>query len=338
MENQLPLFEKRIAEGKIRDCHGDLHLQHICLGEEILIFDCIEFNERFRYSDVAADIAFLLMDLDFHRQPLLSADLASHYLRISKDWPLFLLLNFYKSYRAYVRAKVTCFRLDDPVLSPKEQTLARQEAERYFHLSHSCATRMNRPALLVVGGLMGTGKSTIARALSQTLGWEWLRSDILRKELAQISPAEHRFEKFHQGIYSADFSRKTYPILFQQSLHLLNSGKSVILDASFQKQVDRQAAQALARKADADFLLIECQCSEGEIERRLARRAQKENEPSDGRWEIFADQKKIYEGVEGFPADLFLPLNTERPREECLAQIFQHLLKRAGRVLADALQ
>ena len=117
MENRLPLFHKRIADGKIRDCHGDLHLQHICLGKEILIFDCIEFNQRFRYSDVAADIAFLLMDLDYHGEPLLSADLASHYLKISQDWPLFLLLNFYKSYRAYVRAKVTCFRLEDPVIS-----------------------------------------------------------------------------------------------------------------------------------------------------------------------------------------------------------------------------
>lgn len=337
MQNRLPLFHKRLSAGKIRDCHGDLHLQHICLGEEILIFDCIEFNQRFRYSDVAADLAFLLMDLDYHGEPLLSADLVSHYLKISQDWPLFLLLNFYKSYRAYVRGKVFCFRLEDPSISPKEKNGAREEAKRYFILSHYYATKLNRPALLITGGLIGTGKSTVARALSEGLGWEWLRSDILRKELARLSPLEHRFEKFHQGIYSPDFSRKTYQVLFDRALSLLNSGKSVILDGSFEKQADRQEGSALARKANADFLLIECQCSEGEIQKRLGRRAQEENEPSDGRWEIFADQKKEYEKVEGFPPGYFLPLNTERPPEECLGRILQYLLQRAGRELTNAL-
>ena len=337
MESRLPLFQKRIAEGKIRDCHGDLHLQHICLGEEILIFDCIEFNQRFRYSDVAADIAFLLMDLDSHGEPVLSATLAFLYLKISKDWPIFLLLNFYKSYRAYVRAKVTCFCLDDPVISMANRTSALEEARRYFNLSHYYARKLNRPALLVTCGLMGTGKSTIARSLSDALGWEVLRSDVLRKELAQISSLEHRLEKFHQGIYSPDFSRKTYQALLDRALAVLNSGQSSILDGSFKKQVDRLEALATARKAKADFLLIECQCSEEEIQKRMARRAAEKSEPSDGRWEIFPDQKKDYEKVEGFSADLYLSLNTERPREECLGQIFQHLLGRAGRELSAAL-
>ncbi len=337
MENQLPLFRKRVAEGKVRDCHGDLHLQHICLGKEILIFDCIEFNQRFRYSDVAADIAFLLMDIDFRGEPMLSAHLASAYLKNSQDWQIFLLLNFYKSYRAYVRAKVTCFRLDDPVISSAEKNSALEEAKRYFNLSHYYALKMNRPVLLVTCGLMGTGKSTIARSVSEALGWELLRSDVLRKELAHISPLEHRFEEFHQGIYSPDFSRKTYQALFEQALALLNSGQSVILDGSFKKQVDRQEALAVARDSNADFLLIECQCSEEEIQRRMARRAAEKSEPSDGRWEIFSDQKKDYEKVEGIPADLYLSLNTEEPARECLGQIFQHLLRRRGRELSAAL-
>jgi aminoglycoside phosphotransferase family enzyme/predicted kinase len=334
MEGHLPLFQKRIADGKIRDCHGDLHLQHICLGEEIFIFDCIEFNQRFRYSDVAADLAFLLMDLDSHGEPMLSATLAFHYLKISQDWPIFLLLNFYKSYRAYVRAKVTCFRLDDPVIATADKTSALEGARHYFNLSHYYALQLNRPALLVTCGLMGTGKSTIARSLGEALGWELLRSDALRKELAQISPLEHRFEKFHQGIYSPDFSRKTYQALFDRALALLKSGQSVILDGSFKKQVDRQEALATARKVNADFLLIECQCSEEEIQRRMARRATEKNELSDGRWEIFSDQKKDYEKVEGIPSDLYLSLNTELSPEECLGQIFQHLLRRAGRELS----
>ena len=335
LEHQLPLFRKRVAGGRIRDCHGDLHLQHICLGEEILIFDCIEFNQRFRYSDVAADIAFLLMDLDSHGKPLLSADLASHYLKISQDWSIFLLLNFYKSYRAYVRGKVTCFQLEDPVISGPEKASALEEAKRYFSLSHGYALKLNRPWLLVTFGLMGTGKSTVAQTLSQALGWDCLRSDVVRKELAQISPRVHRYEEFHQGIYSPNFSRQTYQALFDRALALLSAGKSVILDGSFKKQGERKRALSLAAKASADSLLIECLCSEEEIQRRMARRAREENNPSDGRWEIFADQKKDYEKVGGIPSDLFLPLDTERSPEECLGQIFQHLLKRAGRELSE---
>jgi aminoglycoside phosphotransferase family enzyme/predicted kinase len=330
MEHSLPLFQKRVTEGRIRDCHGDLHLQHICLAEEILIFDCIEFNQRFRYSDVAADIAFLLMDLDYHGEPLLSAELAFHYLLTSRDWPIFLLLNFYKSYRAYVRGKVTCFRLDDPVISEAEKASALQEARRYFSLSHHYAQKLNRPALLITCGLMGTGKSTLARSLSGALGWELLRSDVLRKELAQIPPLEHRYEDFHRGIYSPDSSRRTYEALLDRAFGLLISGRSVILDASFQKQLDRQRAWDLAKKANADFLLIECLCAEEEIRRRLAHRAVEKNEPSDGRWELFAGQKKEYQKVEGFSAGHHLSLNTEPPPEDCLGRILRHLLRRAG--------
>jgi aminoglycoside phosphotransferase family enzyme/predicted kinase len=337
MEKQRPLFRRRVAAGKIRDCHGDLHLQHICLGKEILIFDCIEFNQRFRYSDVAADLAFLLMDLDYHREPILSAILAFHYLRISQDWPMFLLLDFYKSYRAYVRGKVTSFRLEDPGIPPQEKSLPSKEARRYFNLSHYYATRLNRPLLVAIGGLMGTGKSTVAQFLSEALGWEWLRSDVIRKELAHIPPSEHRFEKFHQGIYSPDFTRKTYRAFFDRAQTLMQRGKSVILDGSFMKKADREEALKAAQKAKADFLFIECQCPVGEIKKRMARRANEKNEPSNGRWEIFADQQKGYEKVAGFSPELFLALHTDRSPEECLGGIFQHLLERAGQNLSRAL-
>jgi hypothetical protein len=276
------------------------------------------------------------MDLDFHQQPLLSAELASHYLTISQDWPLYLLLDFYKSYRAYVRAKVASFRLDDPNISPEEKSSTLQGARRYYLLSHFYATRMNRPLLIITGGMIGTGKSTIARALSGALGWEWLRADVFRKELAQVSPLEHRFEEFHRGIYSPEFSQKTYQNLFQRAQNNLESAKSVILDASFKKQADRQTALGLARNTQANFLFVECQCSDEEIRKRLARRAREKNEPSDGRWELLAEQKKDYDPVEGFDPDLFLSMNTERPLEECLARIFRHLFMRAGRELSHA--
>jgi len=331
LQNQLPLFNKRIASGRIRDCHGDLHLQHICLTEEILIFDCIEFNQRFRYSDVAADLAFLLMDLDFHGYPLLSADLGSNYLRISQDWALFLLLDFYKSYRAYVRGKVTSFRLDDPAISVGEKSPIGEEARRYFLWAHQYARRINRPTLFITCGLIGTGKSTIARALSEAVGWERLTSDVLRKELAHLSPREHHHERFHLGLYSPDFSSKTYQAIFERARNILDAGNSLIIDASFKKRTDRQQAWTLALQSQADFLLIECQTPEAEVQRRLARRASDPDEPSDGRWELFVAQKEDFEKVEELGPDFHLALRTEGSVEECLGAIFQHLLRRVAR-------
>jgi uncharacterized protein len=333
MELQAPLFKERIAAGKIGDCHGDLHLQHVCLEDGVFVFDCIEFNERFRYSDVAADIAFLLMDLEAHGAPLLAADLASYYLRFSRDWGLYRLLEFYKCYRAYVRGKVISFRLEDPVISEREKSSALGEARRYFRLAAIYARILNRPLLLITCGLMGTGKSTIARMVSEALGLESLSSDVSRKELARLSPREHRYEKFHQGIYAPDFSRQTYRFLFDRASGLLGKGQSVFIDASFKTQGDRSAALDLAQRMNAEFLLVECRCSEEEIRRRLARRTAEGTSVSDGRWSIFEEQKKDFEKVRGVPPDLHLVLNTNNPPEKILAKFFEALLRRKGREL-----
>ncbi|UCF07647.1 MAG: hypothetical protein JSW28_08380 [Thermoplasmata archaeon] len=129
------IINSRIAQHKIKDCHGDLHMQHICLTEPIIIFDCIEFNDRFRYSDTAADIAFLAMDLDFHGQRGLSKVLMDAYAEYAGDPGVYDMLNFYKIYRAYVRGKVISFQLDDPHISEEGKEKALQTAQKYFELA-----------------------------------------------------------------------------------------------------------------------------------------------------------------------------------------------------------
>ena len=131
------LFAKRVREGRIRDCHGDLHAAHICFTEDICIYDCIEFNDRFRYSDVASEIAFLAMDLDRHNWPDLSKHLVTTYVELSHDEELLELLNFYKCYRAYVRGKVESFKLDDPYISENEKAETLTVAQKYFELAES---------------------------------------------------------------------------------------------------------------------------------------------------------------------------------------------------------
>ena len=139
MKNNVPLFEKRMAEGRVRDCHGDIHSGNIFVTDRIYIFDAIEFNERFRYSDVAADIAFLAMDLDFKGRTDLSNFFVERYVKYSEDQKLMKLLPFYKCYRAYVRGKVTSFKLKDPSVGGEEKGAAMKEAKAYFKLASAYA-------------------------------------------------------------------------------------------------------------------------------------------------------------------------------------------------------
>jgi len=141
MKNNTALFEDRIKNGCIKDCHGDLHLQHICMeGKEIYVFDCIEFNERFRYGDVASDVAFLSMDFDNNGHPELGDAFVQAYTEESGDSTLKAVLKFYKVYRAYVRAKVTSFMLDDPGIDSLSRDNAFNTAKRYYDLAHGYIT------------------------------------------------------------------------------------------------------------------------------------------------------------------------------------------------------
>jgi aminoglycoside phosphotransferase family enzyme len=156
IDDKASLFDKRVREGKIRDCHGDLHAAHVCftedtrvparrmtpagepsLGGQVCIYDCIEFNDRFRYSDVASEIAFLAMDLDRYRQVSLSRHLVNTYVKLSRDEELLELLSFYKCYRAYVRGKVESFKLDDPYIPEEEKAKVLSAAQSYFQLAES---------------------------------------------------------------------------------------------------------------------------------------------------------------------------------------------------------
>jgi aminoglycoside phosphotransferase family enzyme len=139
MKRKVPLFEKRKVEGRVRDCHGDIHSGNIFVTDGIYIFDAIEFNERIRYTDVAADVAFLAMDLDFRERPDLSNFFVERYVKYSGDQELMRLLPFYKCYRAYVRGKVTSFKLKDPSVGSEDKNSAMKEAKAYFKLASTYA-------------------------------------------------------------------------------------------------------------------------------------------------------------------------------------------------------
>ena len=325
LELNRPLLQKRMDEGRIRDCHGDVHSAHVCFTNGICIFDCIEFNERFRYADVASEVAFLAMDIDFHGHPELSQHLVDTYVASSGDRDLLLLLNFYKGYRAYVRGKVQSFKLDDPMISETEKKRALETAQKYFDLAYSYID-IQRPALFITTGLIGTGKSTLAQALAERLDIPAISSDIVRKSLAGIPITEHRFEEVRRGIYSGDFSKRTYDELFKQAGERLSEGRSVIIDAAFGRAEDRLKAMGLAKEKEADFWALECVCADETIKERLDRRMREES-ASDGRLEIFDDLKREYEKVTEVPDSKHIIIYTSVSREEMIKQVFAKMKK-----------
>jgi len=316
-----PLFNKRIKEGRIRDCHGDLHAAHISFSDGVCIYDCIEFNDRFRYCDVASEMAFLAMDLDHYGRADLSRSLVKAYVAESGDKELLELLGFYKGYRAYVRGKVESFKLDDPYISKGEKEKTLEIAASYFDLAR--AYTRSRPILFITVGLVGTGKTTLAQALAKRLGLAVISSDITRKQLAGVPLTEHRFEGLDSGIYSAELSRQTYDKLFAGAGGILSDGGSVILDASFIKAEERLKAKRLAEGTGADFFIIECTLDEENIKKRLARRL-KQGSVSDGRWEIYRPQKKAFDPVEAAPSKHAI-IDTSKPIEENIRQILDKI-------------
>lgn len=275
------LFTTRIREGRIRDCHGDLRLQHVYVLEQsedqapaVYIVDCIEFNERFRYSDVAAEIAFLVMELDAAGRTDLARAFVETYVRLTDDQALYELLPFYACYRACVRGKVLSFQLDQPEVPAAQRESVRQEAEALFSLAARYASGPTRPTLLLVGGLMGTGKSTLAGKLRERLGWTLISSDSTRKRLAELDPASPQTDAFGEGIYSPAWHARVYQTMLDEAAALLAAGCSVILDATFARRAHRHAAAQEAAVHGANLVFLECQAPREVALQRLAQRWQ----------------------------------------------------------------
>ncbi|HEX7475156.1 MAG TPA: AAA family ATPase [Dehalococcoidales bacterium] len=316
------LFAERVASDKIRDCHGDLHCQHICFRDDICIIDCIDFNDRFRYIDVAADIAFLAMDLDHFGRADLSRRFISTYIELSQDRQIRELLKFYKCYRACVRGKVSSSEFDDPYISIEEREKTRDTALTYFELAESYARE--RPLLLITVGLVGSGKSTVSRVLARRLGLTVLSSDVTRKQLAGVPLTERHFAEIESGIYAPEFSRRTYELLLSEAKEILAQGDSVILDASFIHADERLKAQKLAQELAADFFVLECTLDAENTRRRLTQRL-KNGTVSDGRWEIYGPQKQKFEPVAEVAAGHHFVINTALPIAEQLTGIIDNI-------------
>jgi aminoglycoside phosphotransferase family enzyme/predicted kinase len=292
------LFESRRRAGKVRDGHGDLRLEHVYLvsGREPVIIDCIEFNERFRFADVCADLAFLSMDLEMHGRHDLKERLLASYAAESGDYDLYALVDFYESYRAYVRAKVSAFSLAS-VVSFEAREKLEAETRRYLLLSLAAERPpLGAPRLLAVGGLIASGKSTLSRALGRRLGAPVIGSDETRKRLLGVPPTTALHSAPWQAAYGAETSERVYDEVLRRARVVIESGRTAVVDASFRSAQDRLAARSLARSLGAEFAFVECRVPEDVARTRLRARAQGPS-VSDGRLEIFDEFVARYEPV-----------------------------------------
>jgi aminoglycoside phosphotransferase family enzyme/predicted kinase len=312
------LLERRIQAGRVRDGHGDLRLEHVYMERvgaagpsHLSIIDCIEFNARFRFADVCADVAFLAMDLVEHGRPDLAERLLSQYARSSDDYDLYGLVDFYEAYRAHVRAKVATFVAHGEGTDDELRAQKTAEARRHFALAIAATRRSPVPPMVIaVGGVIASGKSTVADALSSQMCIPVVDADRTRKHMLGLSETEHVDETPWSGAYSLGFTRQVYDEVLRRAGVVLASGRSVVIDASFRSRALREQARALAHAAAVPFLLVECRADRNTCLGRLAVRARDTAQASDGRAEIWDEFSASFEPVVEFGPEEHLVVDT----------------------------
>ncbi|MFM8478534.1 MAG: AAA family ATPase [Planctomycetaceae bacterium] len=284
VRQQATLLEGRGRAGWIRDVHGDLHLEHIHIDERaVRIYDCLEFNDSLRQIDVAADAAFLAMDLDFHGR----ADWSRHLVRrLSAELPdpdLPRVIRWYQAYRACVRGKVEYLRSLSETATAVERVDAQQRAARYFQLASHYMLTGDVPRLLAFAGQVASGKTALAKFAAAESGWTLLSSDCIRKQLAGVDLNYRGTEAERAVMYSGEFTQRVYANLYESALEKLRAGENVIVDATFSRRAARDALAAVAASANAELIWIFAEVSDDVRLQRLRDRERRSDVISDAR-------------------------------------------------------
>ena len=241
------------------------------------------------------------------------------------DSDLFRLLPFYQCYRAYVRGKVESLKSQEPEVAAEEREQARHHAQRSFRLAARYARGTPSPTLIVVCGRVGTGKSTVAQRVSEQTGFVAFNSDVIRKRLAGILPTARVEAAYGSGIYSHEFSQRTYATLFAQTEEELRAGRGVIVDATCKRQEDRHALLALGQRQQVPVLFLECRTSLAEVERRLRERERRGDSVSDATWELAQREHETFPPFDDIPAQCHVIVDTEQNIDEALEAVAERI-------------
>jgi uncharacterized protein len=284
------LFQERVNSGFIHECHGDLHLRNICRWhDKILLFDCIEFNEPFRFVDTMYDVAFTVMDLEARGRKDLANRFLNTYAEQSGDWAGLQVLPFYLSRQAYVRAKVTSFLLDDAGISDADKEVAAKTAGAYYHQAWAY-TQPRQGKLIMLAGLSGSGKSTLGKHIAQKIGAIQLRSDAVRKHLGGIA----LLEKGDASLYTPEMTARTYDRVLELGSKLAAQGFTVILDAKYDRVSLRATVINLAQARSIPLRMLHCTAPEQVLRARLQQRT---GDIADATVDLLGSQQASWEDV-----------------------------------------
>jgi len=327
-DHHAALFHRRRAGGRIVDGHGDLRLEHVHLTDErVCIYDCIEFNDRFRHLDVANDVAFLAMDLDRHGRPDLSQRLVRRVGTALDDPELPLLIDFYKCYRAYVRGKVEGMRAAEAEVPPAERGRSRVRAHRYYQWALRYAVAGTGPMVIVVFGRSGTGKSTQAATLARALGWPHLSSDQVRKTRAGVPLHQRTDPDARSRLYSDEMSDRTYETLQARALERAEQQGGTVLDATYSASARRKALRTALHDANVPYAFVELTAPDVVLRERLSHRDADTATASDARAEDFDTLNRRYEAPSALEDSRHVRIDTERSPEETTLALLKALIR-----------
>ena len=314
-----PRLEQRAAAA--RDGHGDLRLEHVYFEDGdpdlVRVIDPIEFNPRLRCGDPALDVAFLAMDLEANHRGDLAAWLLSSFARAANDYDFYPVVDLYLSHRAWVRAKVACFVASDPRTAPAKVNRKAREAASFLALAASYLRHPPQSApVIAVGGVIGSGKTTLAAALGLALELPVVSSDLTRKHLAGLAATEAG----GAALYSDEHTRRTYAELCRRAGAVLDSGRGVILDATFAAPATRAQTRAIAHQAGRPFRLVELDCDDQTLRRRLGRRHDGAS-VSDARADRLGSFRRSYRAPDELPSRERLLLDGTLPVEELVRRV-----------------
>jgi uncharacterized protein len=271
LERSAAWIERRRDEGRVRECHGDLHARNVVMRDRrLLAFDCMEFSEAFRWIDVAEEVAFLVADLRTLGHKAHAHAFLAGYLAESGDYGACRVLDVYEAHRALVRAKVAAIGSADPAQA-REIGRACREVEAYVGTALA-ALAPGQPLLVLVGGLSGSGKTWLASRLAPMLGAIHLRSDVERKRLAGLRETARTGSPVRRGIYAPDVSERVYQHLAACAEQVAAGGYRVIVDATFGRREDRMRFAALSSRLGVAIRLLHCRASREVLRQRVAQR------------------------------------------------------------------
>lgn len=282
------MFSQRLANGFIRECHGDLHLANVIhWNGQLMPFDGIEFNDAFRWIDVMSDAAFLAMDFAARGHRDLSRSFINAYLEHTGDHASLPLLRWYLVYRALVRAKVASMRANQQ--SPEQSAAPLEDCRQHIGLA-SRFTHGKQPCLWITHGVSGSGKTTCSELVVQRRGAIRLRADIERKRHFGLSPTERPDEATKAKLYSESANHATYGRLRRLAQGILRAGYSVVVDATFLKHQQRELFRVLAEKEGSKFGILDLHTDKQTLRQRVADRIARNDDASDADVQVLESQ------------------------------------------------